>query len=60
MKFFVKVANSKTGAKYHALVVERWGIEKTLTFDIEVILLISGLSMADLYGLPMGKQPVKI
>lgn len=60
MKFFIKVANSKAGSKYHALVVERWGIEKTLTFDIEAILLVSGLSMAEIYGLPMGKHAVKI
>lgn len=60
MKLFIKVANSKAGSKYHALVAERWGIEKTLTFDIEAILLVSGLSMADLYGLPMGKHTIKI
>lgn len=60
MNFYIKVANAKSGAKYHALVVERYGIEKTVTFDIEVILLISGLSMQDVYTLPLGKHKVKI
>jgi hypothetical protein len=60
VKFYIKVANSKGGNKYHALCIERYGIEKAVSFDIEVLLLVSGLSMADLYGLPMGKHPVKI
>lgn len=59
MNFYIKVANSKSGNKYHALIVERYGIEKALTFDIEAILLVSSLSMQDLYGLPMGKHKVK-
>jgi hypothetical protein len=59
MNFYIKVANSKQGNKYHALVVERFGIEKAISFDTEVILLISGMSMQDLYGLPMGKHKVK-
>lgn len=60
MKFFVKVATSKAGAKYHALCVERCGIEKVVSFDIEIILLVSGLDLVSLYGLAMGKHPVKI
>jgi hypothetical protein len=60
MKFYIKVANSKVGNKYHALIVERYGIEKAVTFDIEVILLVTGMSMGDLYGLPLGKHNVKI
>lgn len=60
MKFYVKVATAKSGAKYHALCVERCGIEKVVSFDIEVILLVSGLGMVELYNLPLGKHPVKI
>lgn len=60
MKLFLKVATAKSGAKYHALCVERWGIEKTLTFDIEAILLVSGLSMEQVYTLPLGKHNIKI
>lgn len=59
MKFYVKVATAKSGAKYHAIIVERYGIEKTVTFDIEVILLISGMSMQELYTLPLGKHAIK-
>lgn len=60
MNIYIKVATAKSGANYHALVVERYGIEKTMTFDIEVILLVSGISMQELYTLPLGKHKVKI
>lgn len=60
MNFFIKVANSKAGTKYHALIVERYGIEKTVSFDIEAILLITGLSMQEVYTLSLGKHKVEI
>lgn len=59
MKFFIKVANSKAGTRYHALCVERFGIEKAVSFDIEAILLVSGLTIGELYGLPIGKHNIK-
>lgn len=60
MTFFIKVANSNKGSIYRALCVRRYGVEKAVTFDIEAILLISGLSMEQVYKLPLGCHDLKI
>ena len=60
MTFFIKVAKSSKGSLYHALCVRRYGVEKTVTFDIEPILLISGLTMEQVYKLPLGCHDIKI
>lgn len=60
MKFCIKKATAKSGRNYTALVVIRNGIEKVVTFDIEVILLVSGLTVEGLYNLPIGITPIKI
>ena len=60
MNFYIKVANSKTGARYCALVVERSGIERVVTFDIEAILLITGMTLVALRGLPLGMHNIEI
>lgn len=56
MKFFVKTAiSAKTNTPYTGLYVTDGFITKPVSFDIEVLLLVTGLTLRDLRGLPVGE-----
>lgn len=55
MRLFIRVGTSKKGSKYRALCMERDGMKRTLTFELEAVLLASGLTFAELMQLAEGE-----